>query len=79
MSAEKKRTAGKKRDSDSVDGVNYTQEAQRDLSSRLGRGVRIVSGRKKGRIELDYYGLDDLNALIDALALLGDGQKGTVT
>ncbi len=50
--------------------VDYAAEAQRDLTSRLGRGVRIVSGRKKGRIELEYYGMDDLNDLLEALALL---------
>ena len=50
--------------------VDYTAAAQRDLTSRLGRGVRIVSGRKKGRIELEYYGMDDLNDLLEALALL---------
>lgn len=49
---------------------DYTAEAQKDLSNRLGRGVKIVSGKKKGRIELEYYGLDDLNTLLDALALL---------
>ena len=43
---------------------------RQDLSSRLGRGVKIVNGRKKGRIELEYYGLDDLNELLEALALL---------
>ena len=51
-------------------GPDYTAEAQKDLASRLGRGVRIVSGRKKGRIELEYYGVDDLNDLLVALALL---------
>ena len=51
-------------------GPDYTAEAQKDLASRLGRGVRIVSGRKKGRIELEYYGADDLNDLLEALALL---------
>ena len=51
-------------------GVDYTAEAQKALSSKLGRGVRIVTGRKKGRIELEYYGLDDLNDLLDALATL---------
>ncbi|MBQ9330532.1 MAG: ParB/RepB/Spo0J family partition protein [Oscillibacter sp.] len=58
--------------------VDYTAEAQKALSSRLGRGVRIVTGRKKGRIELEYYGLDDLNELLDALALLRvkKAQKG---
>ena len=52
------------------DHVDYTAEAQKELSSKLGRGVRIVTGRKKGRIELEYYGLDDLNDLLEALALL---------
>ena len=64
-----------KKTEDHTDGVNYTEEAQRDLSGKLGRGVRIISGRKKGRIELDFYGLDDLNDLIDALSLL---ELGTV-
>jgi len=50
--------------------VDYAAEAQKDLASRLGRGVKIVTGRKKGRIELEYYGLDDLNDLLEALALL---------
>jgi len=50
--------------------VDYAAEAQKDLASRLGRGVKIVTGRKKGRIELEYYGIDDLNDLLEALALL---------
>lgn len=56
--------------------VDYTAEAQRSLSTRLGRGVKIVRGRKKGRIELEYYGLDDLNGLLDALALLQVKKRG---
>ena len=63
----------KEKDSNAVD---YTAEAQKDLASRLGRGVKIVTGRKKGRIELEYYGLADLNDLLDALALLQVKQKG---
>ena len=55
--------------------VDYTAEAQKELSSKLGRGVRIVTGRKKGRIELEYYGLDDLNDLLEALALLRGKEK----
>ena len=43
------------------------QEAARDLGNTLGRGCRIVSGKKKGRIELEYYGVDDLNELLEAL------------
>ena len=56
--------------------VDYTLEAQTALSSRLGRGVRIVTGRKKGRIELEYYGVDDLNDLLDALRTLKTNRKG---
>jgi ParB family chromosome partitioning protein len=55
--------------------VDYTAEAQKDLAARLGRGVKIVSGRKKGRIELEYYGMDDLNDLLEALALIRTGRK----
>lgn len=51
-------------------GPDYAAEAQRELSGRLGRGVRIVTGRRKGRVELEYYGVDDLNDLLDALALI---------
>ena len=66
----KRLSAEKKPEKTSPEGVDYTAEAQKDLSSRLGRGVKIVSGKKKGKIELEYYGLDDLNDLLDALALL---------
>ena len=66
----KRLSAEKKEPKPAPDGPDYTAEAQKDLSSRLGRGVRIVTGRKKGRIELEYYGMDDLNDLLEALALL---------
>ena len=65
LAAEKKEPAPK-----ASAGPDYAAEAQRDLSSRLGRGVRIVTGRKKGRVELEYYGIDDLNDLLEALALI---------
>lgn len=65
LSAEKKES--KKNRNDEVD---YLAEAQNELKAKLCRGVKIVSGRKKGRIELEYYGLNDLNDLLDALALI---------
>lgn len=58
-----------------TDVVNYAKLAANELSAKLGRGCRIVSGRKKGRIELEYYGLDDLNDLLDALALVKKREK----
>lgn len=68
MSAEWKDEPEKKSDSQ----VNYAAEAQKDLAAKLGRGVRIVTGKKKGRIELEYYDLDDLNDLLEALNLLAE-------
>ena len=40
------------------------------LGEKLGRPCRIVNGKKKGRIELEYYGTEDLNALLEALERL---------
>ena len=47
--------------------VDYYAECARSLSRALGRKARIVSGRHKGRVELEYYDLDDLQRLLDAL------------
>ena len=51
--------------------VDYVAEAERDLSTRLGRACHIAHGKKKGRIEIEYYGVDDLNDLLEALGKLG--------
>ena len=51
--------------------VNYVAEAERELSGKLGRACHIAHGRKKGRIEIEYYGVDDLNDLLEALGRLG--------
>lgn len=53
-----------------AEAVNYTKLAASELGAKLGRGCRIVPGRKKGRVELEYYGMDDLNDLLEALALV---------
>ena len=55
--------------------VDYVAEAERDLSNRLGRACHIAHGRKKGKLEITYYGVDDLNALLDALNRLEWGGK----
>ena len=47
--------------------VNYLAECQKELSKRLGRGVKIVAGKRKGRVELEYYGEEDLQRLYEAL------------
>ena len=50
--------------------VDYVAECERSLSKRLGRGVKIVNGKRKGRFELEFYGQEDLQNLLDALMKL---------
>lgn len=50
--------------------VNYIAECEKQLSKTLGRGVKIVSGKRKGRFELEFYGQDDLQRLYEALQTL---------
>ena len=55
---------------------SYGKLAAQELSTKLGRTCRIVSGKKKGKIELEYYGMDDLNDLLEALAELKQRKIG---
>lgn len=45
----------------------YTKAVEKELSQRLGRKVSIRNGAKKGRLELEFYNVDDLNDLLDQL------------
>lgn len=47
--------------------VDYVGECEKALTKQLGRKVKIVSGKRKGRFELEFYGQDDLQRLYDAL------------
>ena len=51
--------------------VDYVAECEKSLAKQLGRGVKIVNGKRKGRFELEFYGEDDLQVLLDALMKLG--------
>ena len=53
-----------------VFAVDYVAECEKQLSRQLGRGVKIVNGKRKGRFELEFYGQDDLQKLLDALMTL---------
>ena len=46
--------------------VDYVAECEKSLSKHLGRGVKIVNGKRKGRFELEFYGQEDLQNLLDA-------------
>ena len=50
--------------------VDYVSECEKALSKHLGRGVKIVSGKRKGHFELEFYGQEDLQVLLDALMKL---------
>ena len=50
--------------------VDYVAECEKQLSKHLGRGVKIVNGKKKGRFELEFYGEEDLQVLLDTLMKL---------
>lgn len=47
--------------------VDYVAECEKSLSKHLGRGVKIINGKRKGKFELEFYGQDDLQTLLDAL------------
>ena len=47
--------------------VDYISECEKSLSKQLGRGVKIIDGKRKGRFELEFYGPEDLQNLLDAL------------
>ena len=49
--------------------VDYVRTLERELENALGRRVRVVDGRTKGRIELEYYGPEDREKLIENLRL----------
>ena len=50
--------------------VDYVAECEKSLSKHLGRGVKIVNGKRKGRFELEFYGEEDLQTLLEALMKL---------
>ena len=50
--------------------VDYIAECEKSLSRHLGRGVKITNGKRKGHLDLEFYGPDDLQQLLDALEQL---------
>ena len=50
--------------------VDYAAVMSTQLGQLLGRKVHIVDGRKRGKIELEYYGAEDREALLQALMTL---------
>ena len=57
--------------------VDYVAECEKKLSKHLGRGVKIVTGKRKGRFEIEFYGPEDLQTLLDNLLTLEQEGKNT--
>ena len=70
LSQPKKETPEKEADPYKI----YRDAAAKELSDRFGRKVSIVQGPKKGRIELEYYDDNDLNALLELLEQIKSGK-----
>ena len=56
--------------------IDYLADTEKRLEAALGRKVTIKDANKKGSIELEYYGSDDREALIDALLEFGNSKGG---
>lgn len=54
--------------------VDYSAEVSNQLTAALGRRVRLVDGKKTGRIEIEFYGADDREALISLLQRTGENK-----
>lgn len=54
--------------------VDYSAEVSNQLTAVLGRKVRLVDGKKTGRIEIEFYGADDREALIALLSRAGESK-----
>jgi ParB family chromosome partitioning protein len=50
--------------------VNYLEELENRLTKAFGRRVKILDGKNKGRIEIEYYDHEDFERLFDLLSSL---------
>lgn len=51
----------------SASDIDWLQELSSELTKSLGRKVRITEGTRSGRVEIEFYGADDREALITLL------------
>ncbi len=55
--------------------VDYVGECEKLLTKQLGRKVKIINGKRKGKFELEFYGQDDLQVLYETLLSLRSPDK----
>ena len=66
----KSREEEKEDDPETEDGVDYAKEVSSELSKLFGRKVLLKDKKGNGKIELEYYGADDREFLIEKLKKL---------
>ena len=57
------------------DEIDYLAILEKDIEKSLGRKVKIVRGKKKGRIEIEYYGEEDFENFCEMLKNFGKINK----
>lgn len=72
----KKLKTGKKEKPKKDEGVDYVAEVEKDLTKHLGRRVKIVNGKRKGHLEIEFYGSDDFEVVRETLMALNAGLGG---
>ena len=65
-----KEPADEKENHSSLPVVDYAAEVSELLTRAMGRKVRLVDGKRTGRIEIEFYGADDREALIEKIMKL---------
>ena len=65
----------KEKEEKNADAVDYAREVEKTLENALGRKVKLVNSARQGKIELQFYGADDRESLIEDLLLFGRTRK----
>ena len=66
----KNMSAQPKPEKEPILAVDYVAECEKTLTKQLGRKVKIVNGKRRGKFELEFYGPEDLQVLLDSLLKL---------
>ena len=52
---------------DSKKAIDYSSEISAELTKALGRKVKLTDGARTGKIEIEFYGPEDRESLIESL------------
>ena len=69
-------TVRKEPDKQTQTEAMYYRDVELRLTQDLGRKVTITPGRKRGKLSLEYYDIDDLNTLLFTLTSAVKPRKG---